>query len=262
MLKKRLIPKLQMKVVKMAGSNILALVNTINFDKFRVIGDPISQAKIFQSQSADELIFLNLDSKYDSNKMTINIIKKVSEEIFMPVTVGGGVSNIGYVRELLKSGADKVSINTAAIENNKIISDASNYFGSQCVVISIDYKKNCSGKNVVVTHGGSKMTTLDPIEWAKKVEKLGAGEILLTSIDNDGMHNGLDLETTKTVSRSVSIPVISSGGCGKAKHFIDGFLIGKADAIAAGGFFSYKDQNQVQTRAQIFNSDIPVRLQA
>jgi len=250
-----------MKLIEIGGIDILTLVNTRNFDKYFTIGDPISQAKIYQSQAADEIIFLNLDSHLHSKDVLINLLKTVSEEIFMPITVGGGVDSIEFVKELLHSGADKVSLNTAAVKNPKIISDISNFFGRQCVVVSIDYSKNSIDNSYrVFINGGREETLLNPVEWAIKSEKLGAGEILLTSIDGDGTHEGMDISLIKKVSESVSIPVIASGGCGKASHFIDGFLKGKADAIAAGSYFSNKDQNPMQTRAQIYNSGIPVRL--
>ena len=248
-----------MKNSVMADNEALIMVNTINFNKVLEVGDPVSQAKIFQSQSADELIFLNLDSKFNNYERVLTTIKKVSEEVFMPISVGGGIDNLDYIKELLSCGADKVSINTAFFNNSKIITDASNYFGSQCIVVSIDYAKNSLGKNVVVINDGNEMTDIDPVIWAQKAEKLGAGEILLTSIDNDGLGRGLDLEMISAMTNSVSLPIIASGGCGMAKHISDGFLIGGADAIAAGNFFSYKDQNQIQTRAQLSNSGVLVR---
>lgn len=261
MLKKRLIPKLQLKLAKVGGDMILTLVNTVNFEKYLTIGDPISQAKIFQSQAADELIFLDLDSHLNTKDILINLINNVSEEIFMPITVGGGIDSLTYVKELLHSGADKVSLNSAAVKNPELISNISNFFGQQCVVVSIDFSKKTSSKsNRVFINGGKEETALDPVEWAIKSEKLGAGEILLTSIDNDGTYSGLNLNLIKKVSDSVSIPVIASGGCGKASHFIDGFLKAKADAVAAGSYFSNKDQNPMQTRAHISNAGIPVRL--
>jgi cyclase len=261
MLKKRLIPKLQIKTLMIGGNETMALVNTTSFDQYSKIGDPISQAKIYQAQAADELIFLDLDSHLHSKNIFINIIRSVSEEIFMPITVGGGVDSLDYIRELLQNGADKISINTAAVEDDDLVINAARFFGNQCVVVSIDFaRSSVDGKYRVFTHGGSNETKLDPVVWAKRAEGLGAGEILLTSIEMDGSHKGLDIDIIRRISESVSIPVIASGGCGKASHFIDGFLKGKVDAIAAGTFFSYKDQNPMQTRAQILNAGIPMRV--
>jgi imidazole glycerol-phosphate synthase subunit HisF len=260
MLKKRLIPKLQMKPSKIGSKNRMVLVTTVNFDKVIEIGDPLSQAKIFEAQAADELIFLDLDAHSEDRDLMIDIIKKSAEEIFMPFTVGGGVRTLKDIRILLSNGADKVSINTAAIENPQLVNDSSKKFGVQCIVLSIDYKKDDNGNYFVYKKGGKVKTDLDPVNWAIEGEKRGAGEILITSIDNDGSQNGLDLIMTQKISEAVKIPVITSGGCGLASHFSDGFTHGKADGVSAGTFFCFKDQNPMQTRSHIKNAGISIRM--
>ena len=248
-----------MKSIQLGGYNQLALVTTINFDKVITIGDPISQAKIFEAQAADELIFLDLDARNDNRNPIIEIIREASEEIFMPFTVGGGVNNLEDFRLLLSNGADKISINTSAVENPELIIEAAKVFGSSTVVVSIDYRYEDDGNPLVYTNGGNNKTNLSPIKWAIECEKLGAGEILLTCIDLDGTSKGLDNKLTNEVVCSVSIPVITSGGCGLASHFSDGFIDGNADAVSAGTYFSFKDQNPMQTRSHIRNSGIPIR---
>ena len=259
MSKLRLIPKLQLKPASY-NSNKLVLVVTKQFDNIIEIGDPVSQSKIFQDQVSDELIFINIDSK---NRQEISslakIISEVSEEIFMPLTVGGGVTSIEDFRLLLNNGADKISINSAAISNPDLIRIAAEKFGAQGVVVSIAYKKDENNKYFVYTNGGLNKTSYDPIEWALIAQRYGAGELLLTSISHDGMKNGLDLYITNEVSKAVNIPVITSGGCGLAKDFSDGFKIGKASAVAAGSFFAHRDQNFMQTRSQIYNSGVNIR---
>lgn len=260
MSKRRLIPKLQLRT---SNYNVekLVLVITKQFDHVIEIGDPVSQAKIFQDQAADELIFINIDKENKSVKQLARVIHKVTEEIFMPLTVGGGVTSDEDFRLLLANGADKISINTQAVKNPPLISKTSERYGAQCVVVSIDYKVDpTSGRKLVYINGGQEKTNLDPVEWAVEAEKLGAGEILITSIDHDGMRAGLDLEITKSVAEAVSIPVITGGGCGLAKHFSDGFMIGKADAVSSGSFFAHRDQNFIQTRSQIRNAGVNIRV--
>lgn len=260
MLKRRLIPKLQMKSRRFADVTRMVLVTTVQFSEVVAIGDPISQAKIYEAQAADELIFLDLDASSGNREIVIDIVRKAAEHIFMPFTVGGGVRSVSDFRKLLLNGADKVSINTAAIDNPNLINEASGIFGAQCVVVSIDYRRDNNDQYYVWTRGGKIKTALDPVKWSIEAEKLGAGEILLTSIDRDGTHKGLDIELTRRVVEHVSIPVITSGGCGMANHFVDGFLSGKADAVSAGTYFCFKDENPMQTRAQIKNAGIPIRI--
>ncbi len=259
MSKKRLIPKLQLRT-STYNKQKMVLVITKQFDHVIEIGDPVSQSKIHQDQAADELIFINIDKEERSIDKLAAIINQVSQEIFMPMTVGGGVSNIDHFRVLLANGADKISINTFAVTDPLLIASASKKFGAQCVVVSIDYKTDETGKNWVYINGGKEKTSLDPVDWSVEAEKLGAGEILLTSVDQDGMRGGLNLDITRRVAESVSIPVISGGGCGLAKHFIDGFLIGKADAVTSGSFFAHRDQNLMQTRSHIKNAGVNIRV--
>jgi imidazole glycerol-phosphate synthase subunit HisF len=259
MLKRRLIPKLQLKLSKVGAKPQLVLVTTVGFEKIIEIGNPVSQAKIYESQSADELIFLDLDANSHDRGFVINVIREAAEQIFIPFTVGGGIKTVDDIRILLSNGADKVSINTAAVLNSKLISEASEKFGAQCVVISIDYNKDENDDYWVFIKDGKIKTKLNPVEWAIQCEKLGAGEILVTSIANDGKRMGLDLYMTQEISKNISIPVITSGGCGVAGHFIEGFKAG-ADAVSAGSFFCFQDQNQMQTRAHIRNAGIPIRI--
>jgi imidazole glycerol-phosphate synthase subunit HisF len=260
MTKLRLIPKLQLKP---SESNLqrLVLVVSKQFNAYTEIGDPVSQAKIFQDQAADELCFVNIDKNAkDELPKLAEVIKKVSEVIFMPLTVGGGVRSIEDFRLLLNNGADKVLINTIAYEHPNLIKESAETYGTQCVVISIDFKLNKDNKVTVFTNCGTLDTGISLEEWALKVESLGAGELLLTSIDNDGTRSGLALEQIKKVVNLVKIPVIASGGCGLAKHFVDGFLHTNCSAVSAGNFFAHRDQNFIQTRSQIFNAGINIRL--
>jgi cyclase len=258
-LNRRLIPKLQMKRSRVGVGERLVLVTTIGFSAVVEIGDPVSQARIFQAQAADELIFLDLDAAREDRSPLIETIRRSAEEIFMPFTVGGGVRSIEDFRLLLANGADKVSVNTAAVEDPRLLTIAADAFGVQCVVVSIDFRRGADGKCEVYTFGGSKPTGLDPVRWAASAQELGGGEILLTSIDCDGTRRGLDLEIVAQVCREVDIPVVVAGGCGRASHFVDGFAAG-ADGVAAGTYFSFRDENPMQTRSQISNAGYPIRL--
>jgi cyclase len=257
MAKKRLIPKLQMQLSS-NQKNRFVVVITRNFSAGNEIGDPVSQAKIFQDQGADELIFINIDSEHSSITNLAEVVFNISKEIFMPICVGGGIKKLDDFRLLLSNGADKICINSIALENPLFITAASEKFGAQCVVISIDYKK-INGELIVYKNNGKTATNYNPLTWAKEVEKLGAGEILLTCIDNDGVKSGLDVCTAKIISDNISIPLIISGGCGEAQHFSDGFILGNVDAVAAGTFFAHRDQNFMQTRAQIKNAGVNIR---
>lgn len=260
MLKRRLIPKLQLRSVRLGSTERMVLVTTIRFKQTIQVGDPISQAKIYQAQMADELVFLDLDATTQGRPTMTSIVETVAGEVFMPLTVGGGVRSIEDFRTLLLCGADKISINTAAVEDTNLITRASDTFGAQCVVVSIDYRRADDGRYSVFTCGGTRDTGLDPVAWAKTCAQRGAGEILLTSIDRDGTCTGLDIELTRRVANAVSIPIITSGGCGAASHFVEAFSEGLADAVAAGTFFCLKDQTPLQTRARINNAGIPIRL--
>ena len=256
MLKKRLIPKL---LIKFNKNNNPVLVNSFQYNKYKLIGNPVSQAKIFEAQHADQLVLLNIDKQIDeNNNIIINLLNEFSKKIFMPLTFGGGIRKINIIELLLKSGADKVCVNSIAIKNNKFVSEASKIFGKQCIVVSIDFKFN--GKFYeVYENGGKKPTGLDVIEWSKKIQDLGAGEIILSDINLDGTGEGLNLDVSKIVSNNLEIPVIISSGCGKAEHFINGFKNTNVQGIAAGNFFSNKDQNIYQTRSQLINNNIPLR---
>lgn len=260
MSKKRLIPKLQLATSKNNIKKLVVVITKQFGDKIE-IGDPVSQAKIFQDQSADELIFLNIESNHNNVKLLSDVIAKISEEIFMPLTVGGGVTSDEDFRLLLSNGADKISINTHAVERPSFITEMSEKYGAQCVVVSIDYKKEDDGVFQVYIHGGRHPTGLDPIQWAIQAEKLGAGELLFTCINLDGMRSGLELDVPSRVVKQVSIPVICGGGCGLAQHFSDAFLQANVEGVSAGSFFAHRDQNLIQTRAQIFNAGVLIRMQ-
>lgn len=263
MLKKRVIPKLQLKQSNHNKNGKMVLVTSINFKEHIEIGDAVSQAKIFQHQSADELLFVDIDASLKNrNFLLIDIIRSAAEEIFMPFTVGGGIKTTKDIRLLLLNGADKVSINTSAVNNPDLINEAANIFGSQCIVLSIDFKKEKSGEYKVWSNCGMTLTDLDPIDWAIAGEKRGAGEILLTSIDRDGSRTGLEVDLIRKIVNSVNIPVIASGGCGLASHFVDGFIKCEADAVSAGTYFCFKDENIIQLRSQIKNAGVPIRIHA
>lgn len=234
MLAKRIIPCLDVREGR--------VVKGVKFLGIRDAGNPVALAEAYNKQNADELVFLDITASYEKRKIMENVVRKTAEQVFIPFTVGGGIRNLDDIRNILNAGADKVSLNTAAVKNPKILSEASGKFGSQCIVLAIDAKKR--GKSwEVYTHGGRKPTGMDAVEWAKKGAKLGAGEILLTSMDRDGTKDGFDLELTKRISESVHIPVIASGGAGTLKHFLEVFTVGKADAALAASIFHYKEYN-------------------
>ena len=260
MLKRRLIPKLLMKASHRGPAERTVLVTTVRFNEIIEVGDPVSQAKIYEAQAADELIFIDLDATSQCRLTAVEVVRRAAEQIFMPITVGGGVRSLQDFRTLLSNGADKVSVNTAAVESPDLIAQAASAYGAQCVVLSIDFRREPDGTCSVWTHNGRVNTGLDAVAWAAEGERLGAGEILLTAIDRDGTRRGLDLEATRAVTQRVSIPVITGGGCGLAKHFIEGFLVGGAEAVSAGTYFCFKDENPMQLRSQIKNAGIPIRL--
>lgn len=254
-LKRRLIPKLQLKRAVPDGR--YELVTTVAFDKILKIGEPISQAKIYQAQNVDELIFLDLDSAGPGPDLG-DLLQRTTENIFMPITVGGGVRTVEDFRMLLSSGADKVSVNAAATRNPPLLTEAARVFGTQCVVVSIDFRKGAAGYRVFIDRGRVDAGR-DLFDWAGECEARGAGELLLTSVDRDGTKSGLELEAIRLVTERVSIPVIAGGGCGIASHFVDGFRAG-ADAISAGTFFCHQDQSPMQCRAHIKNAGFPIRM--
>ncbi len=251
MLTKRVIPCLDVKegrVVK--GTRFLGL---------RDAGDPVECAAYYDKAGADELVFLDITASHEKRKIILDVVRRTAERVFMPLTVGGGISTVADIRELLNAGTDKVSINTAAIRNPAFVKEASARFGAQCIVVAVDAKRG-NGRWEVYTHGGRHATGLDAIAWVKKAEKLGAGEILLTSMDRDGTRMGYDLELTRRVSEAVRIPVIASGGVGDVRHLADGLTEGKADAVLAASIFHFREYTIKQAKQFLKKKGIPVRL--
>ena len=249
---KRIIPCLDVKngrVVK--GINFINLVDA---------GDPAEQAKFYSENGADEICFLDITASNENRDTLLDIVKKTSENCFVPLTVGGGVRNTNDISNLLKSGADKVSINTAAVINKNIIEESSQNFGSQCTVIAIDAKKISENKWEIYTNGGRDPTGIDAEDYAKQVEQLGAGEILLTSMDRDGTKKGYDLELTKRISSHVNIPVIASGGVGKLEHLYEGFKTGNASAALAASIFHFGEFSIEDVKKYLDSKGIPVRI--
>ncbi len=252
MLKTRVIPCLDVKngrVVK--GINFLNLIDA---------GDPSEQAKIYSEEGADEITFLDITATSDNRETMLEVVEKTANQCFVPLTVGGGIRSVENMREFLLAGADKVSVNSSAISNPKLISDGAEIFGKQCVVVAIDAKKNNKGSWDVFTHGGRKNTGIDAIYWAMKVEKLGAGEILLTSMDRDGTKTGFDLDLVKVISEKLSIPVIASGGVGSLDHLSDGILLGGASAVLAASIFHFGKFTITQVKKHLHSKGIPVRM--
>lgn len=251
MLAKRIIPCLDVnngRVVK--GVNFLNLIDA---------GDPVENGLFYDREGADELVFLDITASSDRRNIILEMVKKVAETVHIPFTVGGGIRSVDDVRMILENGADKVSINTAAVENPEIIHDSAIRFGSQCILVAIDAKKNSSGGWTVFLHGGRTATQLDAVEWAVRAEKLGAGEILLTSMDRDGTKSGYDIELTKHVSDAVNIPVIASGGVGSIEHMHEGLTAGGADAVLAASIFHFREISIKQVKNYLKKNGIPVR---
>jgi cyclase len=240
------------------------VVKGVNFVGLRDAGDPVEIARRYDEQGADELTFLDITASSDERDIIVHIIEEVAAQVFIPLTVGGGVRSVDDVRRLLNAGADKVSINTAAVTNPQLVADASARFGSQCIVVAIDAKQ-VSGEGEplrwhVFTHGGRKDVGLDAVEWARKMEAMGAGEILLTSMDRDGTKIGFNLELTRAVSDAVNIPVIASGGVGNLDHLVDGVKQGHADAVLAASIFHYGEFTVRQAKEHMARNGIEVRL--
>ena len=252
MLAKRIIPCLDVT----AGR----VVKGTNFVGLRDAGDPIEIARRYNEQGADEVTFLDITASSDQRDIILHIIEACAEQVFIPLTVGGGVRKVEDVRRLLNAGADKVSMNTAAVQNPDLVFDASSKVGSQCIVVAIDAKQVAPGQWHVFTHGGRNDTGMDAIEWAKKVDALGAGEILLTSMDRDGTKNGFDLALTRAVSDAVKIPVIASGGVGNLQHLADGVTQGRADAVLAASIFHFGEYTVRQAKEYMAARGIEVRL--
>ncbi len=236
------------------------VVKGINFLELRDAGDPVEIARRYDEQGADELTFLDITASSDERDLILHIIEAVASQVFIPLTVGGGVRVVDDVRRLLNAGADKVSINTSAITNPQLVADAAGKYGSQCIVVAIDAKRGESGHWEVFTHGGRRATGLNAVEWAQKMQTLGAGEILLTSMDRDGTRSGFDLDLTRAVSDAVSIPVIASGGVGGLQDLADGIKLGHADAVLAASIFHYGHHTVQEAKQFMAAQDIPMRL--
>lgn len=255
MLAKRIIPCLDVTDGR--------VVKGTKFVELKDAGDPIEIAARYEQQGADELTFLDITASSDNRGLLLQMIEAVAAQVFIPLTVGGGVRTLADIRSLLNAGADKVSINTSAITNPDLVKDAAAHFGSQCIVVAIDAKQTDTGRAPrwqVFTHGGRKATGLDAVEWAQHMAELGAGEILLTSMDRDGTKNGFDLALTKRVSEIVAVPVIASGGVGNLQHLAEGIIVGKADAVLAASIFHYGQFTIEEAKRYLAKQGIEVRL--
>ena len=254
MLTKRIIPCLDVTEGR--------VVKGVSFTHLRDAGDPVELAAFYYKEGADELVFLDIGATPEGRDTMVDVVEHVSEQVFIPLTVGGGLRGIGDIRRMLKAGADKVSINTAAVQNPGLISQGAQKFGSQCIMVAIDARRINSEDNLkweVLTHGGRKPTGIDAIEWAKQAVALGAGEFMLTSWDADGQRTGYDLELTRTISEAVSVPVIASGGAGNLEHLYQALVIGKADAVLAASIFHYQIYSIHQAKDYLAQREIPVR---
>ena len=261
MLTKRIIPCLDVKDGR--------VVKGINFVKLRDAGDPVENAKVYDQEGADELVYLDITASHEKRKIILDVVERTASEVFMPLTVGGGIQMLDDIRDLLNAGADKVSVNTAAVEDVHFVEKAAQRFGSQCIVVAIDAKRiemngNSSGGSQsweVFTYGGRTPAGIDAVEWARRVESYGAGEILLTSMDRDGTKDGYDLELTRAIADAVEIPVIASGGAGEFEHFYQAFTEGEADAALAASVFHYKEFTIFETKHYLEERGVAVRIQ-
>ena len=253
MLAKRIIPCLDV--------NAGRVVKGVNFINLRDAGDPVEVAKRYNDEGADEITFLDITASSDQRGLILDIIERVADQVFIPLTVGGGIRVVDDVRRLMNAGADKISINTSAVTNPQLVQDAANRFGSQAIVVAIDARKRKDGEGwEVFTHGGRTSTGLDAIEWAVRVTAWGAGEILLTSMDRDGTKSGFDLALTRSVAEAVTVPVIASGGVGTLDHMADGVTLGKADAVLAASIFHFGEFTVGQAKQYMAGRSIEVRL--
>lgn len=249
---KRIIPCLDVKNGR--------VVKGVSFVDLRDAGDPVECAAAYDEAGADELVLLDITATHEGRSTMIDIVERVAATVFIPFTVGGGIRTVDDFKELLRAGADKISVNSAAVRNPQLINDAAYKFGSQCVVCAIDAKRKPEGGWEVYLNGGRIPTGIDAVEWAKEAYSRGAGEILLTSMDCDGQKNGYDIELTRAVSQSVGIPVIASGGAGKASHFYDAFTQGKADAVLAASLFHFNELPIPELKKYLKENEIPVRM--
>ena len=250
---KRIIPCLDVKDGR--------VVKGINFMDLKDAGDPVEVAKAYDKAGADEVVFLDITASSDQRNTVVDMVRRVAENVFIPFTVGGGIRTVDDFKAILREGADKISVNSAAIDNPKLISDAADKFGSQCVVVAIDAKKRADGSGWnIYKHGGRIDVGIDAVEWAVKAERLGAGEILLTSMDCDGTKAGYDISLTKAISESVSIPVIASGGAGEKEHFYDALTTGGADAALAASLFHYKELEIMNLKKYLLEKGISMRM--
>ena len=254
MLTKRIIPCLDVKDGR--------VVKGVSFVNLRDAGDPVEVGAAYDREEADELCFLDISASHENRKTIIDVVERTAARVFMPVTVGGGVRTLDDIRTLLNAGADKVSINTAAVHRPEFVREAAQRFGTQCIVVAIDAKRMTAANQwEVFTHGGRKPAGLNAVEWAKRMEESGAGEILLTSMDQDGQQNGYDLGLTAAVSERVSIPVIASGGVGNLEHLYEGFVKGKADAVLAASIFHFRTFTIPQAKTYLRDRGVPMRLE-
>jgi cyclase len=235
------------------------VVKGVNFINIRDAGDPVEIARRYDEQGADELTFLDITASSDARDTMVHVVEDVASQVFIPLTVGGGIRKLDDIRRMLNAGADKVSINTAAVFHPEFVQEATTHFGSQCIVVAIDAKQVGSGWEVF-THGGRKPTGIDAIAWAKKMVAYGAGEILLTSMDRDGTRNGFDLKLTRAISDAVSVPVIASGGVGNLQHLVDGVIEGRADAVLAASIFHFGEFTVAQAKQKMAEQGVEVRL--
>ena len=261
-LKRRLTPKLLIKHRQIGRSIRPVLVTTLRYREAMDVGDPVSQAKIYEAQLADELVVLNIDgTPIGEDEAMLGLIERLASETFMPLAVGGGVRSVDDFARLLERGADKVSINSLAFDRPDLIEAAAARFGAQCVVVSIDFRSSRDGRYEVYRDHAQVATGRDVVGWAIEATRRGAGELLLTDADRDGTAIGLNCDVARAVTDAVDVPVILSGGCGLAEHFVEGFQRGGVEAVAAGTFFCFRDQNPMQTRAHIRNAGIPIRME-
>jgi len=252
MLKKRIIPCLDI--------NKGRVVKGINFVNLIDAGDPVEQAKVYNDNGADEICFLDITASHENRSIILEVVKKTTEKCFVPLTVGGGIRTIKDISNLLRAGADKVSVNTAAVINPELIKEGAKQFGSQCMVVAIDAKKVGDNKWEVFTHGGRNSSGYEVLKFAEKMQSLGAGEILLTSMDRDGTKKGYDLDLTKKISDNLNIPVIASGGVGNLEHLYEGFNIGKASAVLAASIFHFGEYSIMEAKQYLDSKGIPVRI--